>query len=198
MLPRYTIGLSAYDINTIVESAHIRQSDGMVDFGLFTGNNLLNRFKVLSEIRAENELYQAMLPDNMDSPMVQQANVQLFAVDQCLHGALEICTKELIHRKCLPQPVMEKIAAAERAGRGLQARKIIQRYLLVRSQEIFDSESKARAKRQKLTLGDNDTFVQIIELCDELKSAAYAGDLDEFRTVSEHNHGIPLEKVTGE
>ena len=135
MLPRYTIGLSKSDVNAIAETARIRESDGTVDFGLFSGKNLINRFKVLSEIRAENELYQAMLPDDMDSEMVQQANVQLYAVDQCLHDALEICTQELVNRQCLPPKVIAEVKDAQKSGRGVRARMIVQEYLLAAQQE---------------------------------------------------------------
>ena len=190
LVPRYTIGLSASDVNAVVETAHTRERDGTVDFGLFTGQNLINRFKVLSEIRAENELYQAMLPDDMDSEIVQQANIQLYAADQCLHDALDICTEELVNRKCLPAKVIADVEAAKQKGRNVQARNIVQKYLLQRSREIFDSESKERVLRGKEQLGDGDTFVQIIQLCNELKDAAYAGELDEFRNVGIHNKGI--------
>lgn len=195
LVPRYTIGLSMSDVNAVAETARIREKDGTVDFGLFSGKNLVNRFKILSEIRAENELYQAMLPDDMDSEIVQQANVQLFAIDQCLHDALEVCTQELVNRRCLPPQVIAEVEAAQHKGRGTQARNIVQEYLLSRSQEIFDSESKERATWGKETLGDGDTFVQIIQLCDELKDAAYAGDLDEYREVSAHNRGITLSEI---
>ncbi len=198
MLPRYTIGLSMGDINAIAETAKIRERDGTVDFGLFSGKNLVNRFKILSEIRAENELYQAMLPDDMDSEIVQQANVQLFAVDQCLHDALEVCTQELANRKCLPPQVINEIEAAKKKGRGVQARNIVQEYLLSKSQEIFDSESKEQAAWGKDIMGDGDTFVQIIKLCNELKDAAYAGELDKHRAVMAHNQGIQSEEFAAQ
>lgn len=56
MLPRYTICIGASDVNAVMETARIRERDGTVDFGLFSGQDLINRFKVLSEIRAQNEL----------------------------------------------------------------------------------------------------------------------------------------------
>lgn len=195
MLPRYTIGLSATDVNAVAETASVRPTNGTVDFGLFSGQNLINRFKVLAEIRAENELYQAMLPDDMDAEMVQQANVQLYAVDQCLHEALNVCTRELVNRRCLPPPVIAEVEAAEQRGHGMRARNIVQEYLLQRSQEIFDSESNERSAWGRETLGDGDTFVQIIQLCDELKDAAYAGKLDKLRKVMAHNQGIPEQQL---
>lgn len=195
MLPRYTIGLSATDVKAVAETARVRPANDTVDFGLFSGQNLINRFKVLSEIRAENELYQAMLPDDMDTEIVQQANIQLYAVDQCLHEALNVCTRELVNRRCLPAPVLAEVEAAEQKGRGMQARNIVEKYLLQRSQEIFDSESNERSAWGRETLGDGDTFVQIIQLCDELKDAAYAGKLDEFREVRAHNQGISEQKL---
>ena len=43
-------------------------------------------------------------------------------------------------------------------------------------------------------IGGQDTFVQIMETCRELTDAAYAGELDEYRGVMAHNHGIEFEK----
>ncbi len=191
MLPRYTIGIGASDVNAVMETARIRERDGTVDFGLFSGQNLINRFKVLSEIRAQNELYQAMLPDEMESEIVQQANMQLFVADECLHRALEICTMEMVKRKCLPAKVITDVETTQRKGRSTKARNIVQEYLLEHSQEIFDLESKERKLRGKEAYGDGDTFVQITQLCNGLKAAAYSGRLEEYRSISVHNRSIP-------
>ncbi len=191
MLPRYTIGLSSSNVEAIAETARIRERDGTVDFGLNTGKNLINRFKVLSEIRAQNELYQAMLPDDMDSEIVQQADMQLYVADQCLHRALTICAQELVKHKCLPPQVIAEVEAAQSKGRTAQTRNIVQEYLLRRSEEIFASEAKESESRGQRSQGDGDVFVQIIQLCDELKTGAYNGSLDHYRAIMAHNQSIP-------
>lgn len=194
LLPRYVIGVSGYDVRAIQETAQVKPSGKIVNFGLHSGQNLINRFKVLSEIRAENELYQAMLPDNLDSDILQQANASLYAVDQCLHGALLKCTRAIVKAGCLPKVITQEVEAAEKSGRGTKARNIIEGYLLRRSQEIFADEANEAKLYGRQVMGGQDTFVQIMETCRELTNAAYAGELDEYRGVMAHNHGIEFEK----
>lgn len=197
MLPRYVIGVSGYDVRAIEESTRVRPEVGTLVFDLNSGQNLINRFKVLSEIRAENELYQAMLPDDLDSAMLQEANASLYAIDQCLHGALLKCTSAIMKSKCLPRAVLERVETATRSGREVKARGIIEEYLLQRSQKAFLEEASQVGQNGRPRCGDKDTFVQIMECCRNLTDAAYAGKLDAYRGVKEHNQGIVLANSKG-
>lgn len=192
MMPRYVIGVSGYDVRAIQEIAQVRPGSGIVNFGVNSGQNLINRFKVLSEIRAQNELFQAMMPDELDSEMLQQANANLYVIDECLHDALVECTRALIKTKCLPKAVLDEVETADKAGHGMKARNVVEKYLLQRSQEIFADEANDALRHGRRVPGDQDTFVQIMECCHELTEAAYAGDLDEYRGVMAHNQGIGM------
>lgn len=192
MLPRYVIGISGYDVRAIKESTQVKPGTEMLNFNLNSGQNLINRFKVLSEIRAENELYQAMLPDDLDSESSQEANASLFAVDQCLHGALLKCTKAIMTSKCLPRAILEQVEAATKSGREGKARGIIEDYLFERSKQAFLEEADRARRNGKSVAGGEDTFVRIMECCRSLTEAAYAGELEEYRGAGQHNRGIVL------
>lgn len=192
LMPRYVVGLSGETVNNVLRSAGVRSTDNTVDFELFSEQNLLNRFRILSEIRAENELYQAMLPDKLDSHVLKGASTQLYIADKCLHKALKVCTRELINRNCLPTEISEKVAEAEAGGRGTKARNIILEFLLKRDQEKFDLQSKERRLQGKVVTGTSDTFVQIIQICNQLQEAAYSGKLDRFRGIGKRNFGLKM------
>lgn len=195
LMPRYVVGLSGDTVNEVLRLSKVRTTDNTVDFELFSAKNLINRFKILSEIRAENELYQAMLPDRLNSRVLRSASTQLYIADRCLHKALKVCTRELVNRKCLPQAINEKVAEAEANGRGTKARNIILEYLLQRDQEIFDSESKERRAQGKAIIGTGDTFVQIMQICSQLQEAAYSGKLNRFREVGKRNFGLKMPRT---
>lgn len=196
LTPRYVVGLNGDEVNDVLQLSRIRQSDNTIDFELFSAKNLYNRFRILSEIRAENELYQAMLPDKLDSRVLKNASTQLYIADRCLNKALKVCAHELVKRKCLPTEINEKAASAIASGRSVKARNIIQEYLLRRDQEIFDSESKERQSQGKPTIGTGDTFVQIMQICDQLKDAAYSGKLNRFRQLGKRNFGLKMPRQT--
>lgn len=81
-LPRYTIGLSRYDIRDIWERSEVNPRYGGKIRRMRPSPR--TRFKVLTEIRAQNELFYAMLPDDAD----EELRLQLEATDRCLHNAL--------------------------------------------------------------------------------------------------------------
>lgn len=201
MLPRYMIGVSGYDMRDAIRAATKDERTGQIrDFGLYSGRNLASRFKVLSEIRAENVLYQAMLPDELDTPELKLASAQLYAVDQELNSALAACTKELVVRKALPPHILAEIERASQGqgGQGglLGARKIIEEFYLKQGRLNFQEERQRRERWQGYPdSGDSahpvqDTFVQIMDCCRELTEMAYRGELNNYRAPQARNRSI--------
>lgn len=192
MLPRYLIGISAGDVKSISETNSVDPQTGhMINLQPNSGQNLIVRFKILSEIRAQNELYQAMLPDDIDTEMLERADMMLGLTDQCLNRALGRCTEMMVARKCLPKALLQEVEENMRTNKAGRARMKIEKYLL-------DDGRKRFAENQQLfelpREGD-DVYAQIITMTKNLTEASYSGELDRYRGVMVHNQkgGLPVE-----
>lgn len=182
IIPRYVIGLNRYEIKDILGNGGL-ETTGRPHTGLLARQNLRARFKILSEIRAQNELFEAMLPeDAYDNPSknVQIARACIEVADQQLQHALLSCTNKIISYGAVPKEIQE---AATRNPH--KARTIIEDYLL----ENGEAEFKRRQQEYSRKFGKDydpesmDVFVQIMTQVRALKEAAYAGGSPEFPNI---------------
>lgn len=196
-LPRYTIGLSKQDIRGIWEMSEVDPRYGGKIRQMRPSAK--TRFKVLTEIRAQNELFYAMLPDDADEEMM----LQLEATDQCLNNALTSCAHEIVARQELPKAVLGQIEserrALERAGARdvtLKDRAVIEEFLLKSSHDYFQSEQQERARRgyDVASPDADDPFVQIVSEARVLTARAHRGELDEYRALRPRNRAIDGER----
>ena len=104
LVPRYGIGLNVCEGRQIWRDMQAGPTDGGIlqAFRPNSPESLRMRFKVLSEIRAQNLLYYAMLPEDQTHKLVRQATLQIDAVDECLNAALRDCTQQLMARRVVP------------------------------------------------------------------------------------------------
>lgn len=178
ILPRYVIGVDSSEAQELSEQFTRRMADGRPSpIKLLSAQNLYARFMVLSEIRAQNMLFQAMLPDDAyDSPDIKmkKACAYLEATDNQLNTALLICANEMVQRRCLPTEVLEKI---ERDGKAQSTRKTIEDYMLKSRHENFVERQREYARRNGTIFdpnaGEDDTYVQIVTCARELEQATY-------------------------
>lgn len=193
LIPRYVIGISPNEVEALARAMRGTTPD------LKAPRVLEMRFKVLSEIRAENELYDAMLPDDAiesTDVRVRTAAAYLEAADAQLNQALNLCTEEMLARRTLPTKVLDKVAG-ERGGK---RRKTIEEYLLVkahaehvdRMRDIHSSKGTYYLEDQDL---EEDPFVAIMTRARQLTEAAYDEDspLQAERGLGVHNRALALE-----
>lgn len=177
MLPRYVIGLNVHEVRAIWDE--VRLGDG---FRPDSAISLQTRFKVLAEIRRQNLLYFAMLPEGHIGKTTRMAALQIEAVDECLNAALRDCTRQIVSQQVLPQ----EIFAATQPGSG--GRRLTER----------DAVEKFLIKDNRNRYFNIDPFTQIIGESRRLLKALYAPlennalrrALEERRAVMEHNRPL--------
>lgn len=193
IIPRYVIGVGRYDVKDLN-----RKTGRGERFRLNSAENLQTRFKILSEIRAQNELFEAMLPeDAYDNPSenVKIARAYIEVADRQLNHALGVCANELIQYQALPSEVIEQTQENP-----LRTRAIIEEFLLQDSREKFLKSDKRWIQHPPKRL--DDPFVQIMTYTRKLREAAFAGGskafphIDELKAEMAHNKSIlaPKEK----
>ena len=187
LLPRYVIGVSAAEVRSLREQ--MKGSNAK----LFTPDVLKMRFKTLAEIRAQNELFQAMLPDDVydsEDSKLHMAQSSIEVADEQLNKALADCSNEMVKRRMLPHEVLEQIKSS---GNPFRARKAIEDYLLAESERQFNSRWHGKADQNP------DVFFQIMTCVRELTEAAYddtqprrQAAIDSRRKVMEQNQKLVL------
>lgn len=192
LLPRYVIGVSANESKKIEDQLRLGMTTKASSEKLAT-----MRFKVLAEIRAQNELFQAMLPDDAyesDDETVQLAQAYIEVADEQLNRALAICTDDLVKYRHLPDKVLEKIKQAQNP---FKTRKIVEEYFLEKGRE--DAEKRRRTEEDW-----TDPFVQIMACTRELTQAAYDETqpkrlrrVNARRRVMAHDHQLTLPELEG-
>ncbi len=191
LLPRYVIGIDLEELDVL------RSKTSGSETNLHSPAALRMRFKTLAEIRAQNELFQAMLPDDAydsEDAKVQLAQAYIEVADEQLNRALADCADEMIKRRCLPNDVIKQV---EESRNPFRARKVIEDYFLEESQERFREGWHGRADENM------DPFVQIIACARELTAAAYDDSqpkrqaaIDERRRVLPQNQKLVLPPVS--
>ena len=196
-LPRYVVGLSKGDVKHIERDG--RNNDAI--FNINTTENLKNRFKILSEIKIENDLFTMALPKNIN-PYNDTGNAQdLFIVDHYTNVALKHAANSLLKKgpeAIADEDVLERAMLARKEGRLDDMVKIIRDYLILESQEQFKKNKRveiaARPDNAGKTDGEidnllheaivkydmNDPFVQIIRYTERLIEEAKTRPMEEI------------------
>ncbi|MDO4611878.1 MAG: hypothetical protein Q4B29_00215, partial [Candidatus Saccharibacteria bacterium] len=189
----YIVGVSTTDAEKIDNflknnGQHAKQKFMQEEIGLTT------RFKVLSEIRAQNNLYQSMLPDDYSNdPITKQAEAIIYAVDDILNDARKICIEQMIRRKALEAPAdfKSKRNSGSIFKEGPTFEELKGYWTPSRVQNWLIEKSLAKQKEEKggdpKVEDSRDTFVQIISSCQKFHKLATDGELDEFRKTMKHN-----------
>lgn len=181
MVLRYVIGLNVREVRRIWRRLKPGSKGGHLQaFRPNSPESLQMRFKVLSEIRAQNLLYCAMLPEDQTDKVVRKAALQIDAVDECLNAALKDCTKQIIARRVVP----EKVFAPRRDGRKLPSeREAIEEFFIAESWQKYRND---------------DPFQQIMSKARRLLGILYDTDEDnpvrraltERRKIMMHNQRL--------
>lgn len=115
--PRYVIGISSRETKDCVSDRDLQDISCEPN-----ANNTTMRFKVLSEMRAQNRLFQAMLPEkSAQEPdrhkRILRRNAQLILgrMEEILTNGLEECAKIILNpaSRVLSDRVREKVNAAD-------------------------------------------------------------------------------------
>lgn len=125
LVPRYVIGLNVHEVRKIWRER--ASGNGTKAFRPDSGVSLQTRFKVLTEIRRQNLLYYAMLPEDHESETVALAALQIEAVDECLNAALSDCARQIVAERVLPEAVF---ARRRRGSRRRSQREVIESCLI--------------------------------------------------------------------
>lgn len=190
MVPRYVIGTSKYDLKNLQEISST-DSNGHLHINRNSARALIDRFKVLSEIRAQNELFDAMLPDDWDDARVQKAASLIGAVDECLDRALKTSAELLLCSPALPESVRQK-------ARSGSAYRTIEEYLLKSTQAEYSEWLEEQHRRGNFHYGPQDTYVEIVTSARKLSKAALDGELEDHRQIRAHNQLDPELKARQE
>lgn len=182
LLPRYVIGVNGNEAKDIREATHVDPNTGVTNINPLSARSLITRFKILTEIRAQNELYQVMLPegaDESDDVQLRQAAAYIEAADDCLRQALRICSEQIIQQECLPRNILEKIK--NRPAKA-SPQPIIEEYLMQSAHESYIDSSHAYYRRNggyfDASSGNDDTFVLIVNCARQLRDAAMRDEPD--------------------
>lgn len=206
---RYVIGISGYNVKYIEKKQN--SDTGRYSFGADTSRNFINRFKVLAEMRAENELYSAMLPDERELPAEKRADRDLEFTGELIEKAYRRTVKAIVERRMIADADIRRMAEKDLAEKPDVSRKlckIVEDYYLELSHRQYLEDVEEQTLKQKQRGEEpkepdpndphEDTFVQIISCCRRLIDAAYTegengvGLLDKYRRVAQHNQGFRL------
>lgn len=196
LVPRYVIGISGQRVQDLQEMARVERQNGKItDMRFNTGQSAMTRFMVLSEIRAQNELYKAMLPDQLDTPMLKKAGMSLDVISQQLNGALDQCIDRLARLKW----VMGDAKLTPQTAQTPEEREELRQYVQQRVMDYWrrefteGEEEKARRRNGGFLPSDfqpnpafSDTYVQIMQCTQRLTDAAKQGKLNSHRKVMAH------------
>ena len=162
-------------------------------------------------MRAENELYSAMLPDERETPAEKRADRDLEFTGELIEKAYRRVVKAIVKRQMIADANIRYMAEkdlAEKPGVSRKLCKMVEDYYLqlshkqyLENQEEKRIKQKQRSEEPKEPDPNNsheDTFIQIINCCRRLIDAAYTegengvGLLDKYRRVAQHNQGFRL------
>lgn len=196
LVPRYVIGISGQRVQDLQEMARIERQNGKItDMRFNTGQSAMTRFMVLSEIRAQNELYKTMLPDQLDTPMLKKAAISLDVISEQLNGALDQCVDRLARLKWVMGDSKLSPQTAQTPEQRAELRQYVEQRVMDhwRQEFIEGEEEKARRRNGGFLPPDfqpspafSDTYVQIMQCTQRLTDAAKKGKLNTHRKVMAH------------
>lgn len=175
LLPRYTIGVSSYDVKDILKNTPYSEQKNALDFSKPTAANAKTRFKVLSEMCAQNDFYLAMEPGKEEREKVlelKSAHSKLMIMRERLNDSLTAAAKDVARYMGLEKPESD----AELVSK-------VEEALLKESQDLY-SRRRAESLASSGRVDDKphfDTYALILESTRELTRRAKNGHLDEFK-----------------
>lgn len=180
LLPRYVVGLNAYEVKAIWRE--LKSGQDATAFQSQSATSLRTRFKILMEIRRQNLLYFAMLPEDTTGKMARTAALLIEAVDECLNAALDDCTRQIIAREAVPRIVF----AVTRSGKKRRTER-------ERIEDFLISDNRRRYTNQ-------DPFTNIVGEAQRLLDALYASPannplrraLEKRRKIMVHNQTLQV------
>lgn len=191
LLPRYVIGINEHEIFGL--NRQTRENARWQGAGLLTKQNLRTRFRILSEIRAQNELFEAMLPeDAYDNPSenIRIAQSYIEVADRELNHALVRCAHDMVQYKALPEKVVTEIEENP-----LRTRSIIEDYLIWEGKKYYHKNRRAQMGDVADNPAYSDTFVQIMTQVRRLTEAARNGGSGKFPLIENLKAEQPRNKV---
>ncbi len=181
LVPRYTIGIEGDKVDDIAYNTKFTKIGGKtLDAKFDPKDNAMIRFQILSEIRVQNQLYQAMLPEESDDPTVKRARAILRVISQrvakAMNNSIDLLPSIMLPPGTKPMPMAQR-SPEER----LQIRDYIQSTLV---------ERMTKPERDKR--GYQDPYVHIVNCCQNLTRIAKDGKLKRHRTLGPHNYGFNI------
>ncbi len=198
MAPRYTIGLGAKEVEQVMSESNVNfdKQGRPIGLKMFSPQTLFTRFKILDEIRQQNLLYIAMLPDEREhSPIARTADLQLSAVDFCLHSALIDCATAIRKTRAIPPSVFQENS---QLAKPRSERDLIRDYIRAQSARPPVRQGLVRSRNAY-----TDSYSNLINCAREIEAATYAPpDSPEarivapFRCVAPQNRGFRLPQTS--
>lgn len=191
LVPHYTIGLSQTEVSTLEGMAIKKKLPGtqkVTDIRFNAAQAAVTRFTILSEMRAQNDLYMVMLPDELDTKQLKTAKRMLGRMEEILDTAMDECGAFLVKNNLMFKKYSELDLSKERSPDERQSlRNLVEGILNERSRENFSDERRGRPE----DLGERtSTYAQIMDCCQELTESAKEGKLDKYRVVGAHTRGF--------
>lgn len=160
---------------------------------------LLCRYRILLLMQLQNQLYQTMLPDpdhyGRQAPMLTEVEMILDQMDGILRSALDQTIMAIVKQNLVPIRIREKLIKLQSQGRHQAVRDLVRNWQLAQVQTQFAQHRDERRNPVKLKDDEGDTFIQLMKISQQLLDAAYAGQLDHFRTPCPRNQAIPMRAI---
>lgn len=199
LVPRFTLAINKQLADELRKVMNTQLTEGkqLENIKFKPGQNNLARFMVLSEIRAQTQLYYAMLPEELwqdeppegkdeaqwlkDKEIVMEAEAQLSQIDEKITGAMDVCAKRLSADGNVYYTGKEFIGVST-LTEGLYVK-------TARPKELRETIERNLIKQLDKPDGvHNDPYVLMIQRCRELEKVAKDGKFDRYRNLSAHTH----------
>lgn len=156
LVPRFVVGISDYDVDSLARAVKNPDSLSAQKF----------RFKILSELKTELDFYLSMLPDSFNPEIAKKSSGFLSLFNKILLSSLEECSNKLLDE--------ELIETSERNP--VKIRAALETFFLKESREAFREEKLSRNLRpgyNRSRVTDDDSYAQILALGRELLATAF-------------------------
>lgn len=191
LVPRYTIGVTMPEVSGLEEMANfIRTPDNKIlDVKFNAAQSATTRFIMLSEMRAQNDLYQAMLPDELNTKQLLSAKRKLDKMEEILSDAMDQCGEFLVKHNLMFTRYKGLDLSYQRSPEERESlRQLVEGVLIDKSHRDF--LERQRGDSATSSTERDGTYAQIMNCCHELTEAARAGKLDSQRVVGPHNKSL--------
>ena len=156
LVPRFVIGISDYDVETLARAIKNPESLPALKF----------RFKILSELKNELNFSLSMLPESFNTKISKKSAGLLNIFNKFLSASLEDCSMKLLDEEIIE--IDDKTPKKIRSS--------LENLLIKESKAAFREEKQSRKLRpgyDRSRITDDDSYVQILTLADELLATAF-------------------------